>query len=67
MTYLILLAVIGLASLGFLLLFFKFFGLWFRALLSGASVGMGKLIGMWLRHVNAGVIVDSRIDRKSVV
>jgi uncharacterized protein YqfA (UPF0365 family) len=22
---------------------------------------MGKLIGMWLRHVNAGVIVDSRI------
>lgn len=61
MTYMILLAVIGLASLGFLMLFFKFFGLWFRALLSGASVGMGKLIGMWLRHVNAGIIVDSRI------
>ncbi len=61
MTYLILLAVAGLIALGFLLLFFRFFGLWFRALLSGASVSMGKLIGMWLRHVNAGVIVDSRI------
>ncbi len=61
MTYLILLAVAGLIALGFLLLFFRFFGLWFRALLSGASVNMGKLIGMWLRHVNAGVIVDSRI------
>lgn len=61
MTYLILLAIVGLIVLGFLLLFFRFFGLWFRAMLSGASVGMGKLIGMWLRHVNAGVIVDSRI------
>lgn len=60
-TYLVLLAVLGLLALGFLLLFFRFFGLWFRAMLSGASVGMGKLIGMWLRHVNAGVIVDSRI------
>lgn len=61
MTYLILLAIVGLIVLGFLLLFFRFFGLWFRAMLSGASVGMGKLIGMWLRHVDAGVIVDSRI------
>jgi uncharacterized protein YqfA (UPF0365 family) len=58
---LVLLAVVGLLVLGFLFLFFRFFGLWFRALLSGASVGMGKLIGMWLRHVNPGVIVDSRI------
>ena len=57
----ILIGVIGLFALGFLILFFRFFGLWFRALLSGAYVGMGKLIGMWLRHVNAGVIVDSRI------
>jgi len=53
--------IIGLFALGFLILFFRFFGLWFRALLSGAYVGMGKLIGMWLRHVNAGIIVDSRI------
>jgi uncharacterized protein YqfA (UPF0365 family) len=61
MTYLILLSIVGLIALGFLLLFFRFFGLWFRAMLSGASVGMGKLIGMWLRHVNAAVIVEARI------
>mgnify|MGYP005846163027 FL=1 len=54
-------AVIALVSLGILVLFFKFFGLWFRALLSGAPVGMGRLVGMWLRHVNASVIVDARI------
>jgi len=52
---------IGLIALGFLILFFRFFGLWLRALLSGAHVGMGKLIGMWLRHVTPGIIVDSRI------
>jgi uncharacterized protein YqfA (UPF0365 family) len=61
MAYGIILVVIGIFALGFLILFFRFFGLWFRALLSGAYVGMGKLIGMWLRHVNPGVIVDSRI------
>jgi uncharacterized protein YqfA (UPF0365 family) len=61
LAYLVLLVVAGLFALGFLILFFRFFGLWFRALLSGAYVGMGKLIGMWLRHVNAGIIVDSRI------
>jgi uncharacterized protein YqfA (UPF0365 family) len=55
------LVLIGLIAFGFLILFFRFFGLWFRALLSGAYVGMGKLIGMWLRHVNGGIIVDSRI------
>jgi uncharacterized protein YqfA (UPF0365 family) len=59
--YFIIAIVIGLIGLGFLILFFRFFGLWFRALLSGAYVGMGRIIGMWLRHVNAGVIVDSRI------
>lgn len=53
--------VIGLLALGLLFLFLKFFGLWFRALLSGASVGMSKLIGMWLRHVKPAVIVDARI------
>jgi uncharacterized protein YqfA (UPF0365 family) len=61
MLFWIVVVVIALFALGFLMLFFRFFGLWFRALLSGAYVGMGKLIGMWLRHVNAGIIVDSRI------
>jgi len=53
--------IIGLLALGFLLLFFRFFGLWFRALLSGAHVGMGRIIGMWIRKVDPNVIVDSRI------
>jgi uncharacterized protein YqfA (UPF0365 family) len=61
MVTLVLLAIVGIFGLGFLLLFFKFFGLWFRALISGASVGLGKLIGMWLRHVNPAIIVDARI------
>jgi uncharacterized protein YqfA (UPF0365 family) len=52
---------IGIISFGILFLFLKFFGLWFRSLLSGAPVGMGKLIGMWLRHVKPSVIVDARI------
>ncbi|MDR1867900.1 MAG: flotillin-like protein FloA [Treponema sp.] len=59
--FIILIAVIGIVAVGFLLLFFRFFGLWFRALLSNSYVSMGKIIGMWLRHVNPGIIVDSRI------
>jgi uncharacterized protein YqfA (UPF0365 family) len=39
----------------------KYFGIWFRALLSGASVGMFRLIGMSLRKVKPTIIVDSRI------
>jgi uncharacterized protein YqfA (UPF0365 family) len=61
MEILILYGVVALIALGFLILFLKFFGLWFRALLSGAPVGMGRLIGMWLRHVNASIIVEARI------
>lgn len=57
----ILYVVLGIGALIFLILFIKFFGLWFRALLSGAPVGVAKLIGMWIRRVNPSVIVDSRI------
>jgi len=39
----------------------KFFGLWLRALLSGAHVKMTSLIGMTLRKVNSNTIVNSRI------
>jgi uncharacterized protein YqfA (UPF0365 family) len=51
------------ALIGFAMLFviIRFFGLWFRALLSGAPVGFIKLVGMKLRKVNPSVIVDSRI------
>ncbi|MDQ3118017.1 MAG: flotillin-like protein FloA [Verrucomicrobiota bacterium] len=43
------------------LVLFKFFGLWFRARLANAPVGLGKLVGMSLRKVPVGLIVDSRI------
>ena len=59
--FIFLTVIIGIIALGFLILFFRFFGLWLRAMLSGAYVGMGRIIGMWLRHVTPGVIVDSRI------
>ncbi len=53
--------VVGIVSLMVLLVFLKFFGLWFRSLLSGATVQMNRIIGMWIRKVNAKQIVDSRI------
>ena len=62
--FVILYIFLGIVALIFLILFIKFFGLWFRALLSGAPVGIAKLIGMWLRKVSPAVIVDSRIMLK---
>ena len=61
MEVLILYVVLGIVALGLLILFIKFFGLWFRALLSGAPVGPARLIGMWLRRVDPSKIVDARI------
>ncbi|SIQ66731.1 Uncharacterized protein YqfA, UPF0365 family [Alkalispirochaeta americana] len=49
------------ATLAVLAVFIKFFGLWFRALLSGASVPLARIVGMWLRKVDPATIVDSRI------
>lgn len=51
----------GIAILAFLMLVFKYGGLWLQARLSGASVTIGELIGMTLRKVNARTIVISRI------
>ena len=61
MEIVILYVVLGIVALGILVLFVKFFGLWFRALLSGAPVSPARLIGMWLRKVNPSIIVDARI------
>jgi len=41
--------------------FLRFFGLWLRAMLSGAHVGIFSLVGMSLRKVNPSVIVNTRI------
>ena len=62
--FIILYVFLGIVALVFIILFIKFFGLWFRALLSGAPVGIAKLIGMWIRKVSPSVIVDSRIMLK---
>src|SRR5450432_3339767 len=40
---------------------FNFFGIWLRALIANAPVGIGKLMGMRIRRVPAALIVDSRI------
>jgi uncharacterized protein YqfA (UPF0365 family) len=57
----VLYALVVIAGIGFLALFFKFFGLWVRSLISGAPVGLGNLVGMWIRRVKPTAIVDSRI------
>ncbi len=53
--------VLGVVALAIIAIFIRFFGLWFRALLSGAHITIGRLIGMWIRRVNSRIIVDSRI------
>jgi uncharacterized protein YqfA (UPF0365 family) len=40
----------------------SFFGLWLRALVSGAKVGFRELAGMRLRKVNSMAIVNARIQ-----
>ena len=52
---------VAIVAIAFIAIFLKFFGLWFRALLSGAHIGIGRLIGMWIRRVKGRLIVDSRI------
>ncbi|MFZ4766411.1 MAG: flotillin-like protein FloA [Roseimicrobium sp.] len=48
-------------GLGLVLIISKFFGLWLRARLAGAPVGIPTLLAMWLRGVPNALIVDSRI------
>ena len=39
-------------------------GLWFRALVSGAPISIGKLVGMRLRKIKIGMIVEAYITGK---
>jgi uncharacterized protein YqfA (UPF0365 family) len=57
----ILYVLVAIVAIAFIAIFLKFFGLWFRALLSGAHISIGQLIGMWIRRVRGRLIVDSRI------
>ncbi|MBQ9791977.1 MAG: flotillin-like protein FloA [Clostridia bacterium] len=56
---------VGIAVVIILLLGFLFallpFGLWFKALVSGAYIGIFQLTGMKLRKVNLNLLVDSYI------
>ncbi len=57
----IVLTVIALIVLVFLVFIARFFNLWIQAWVSNAPVGLGSLVGMWLRKVDPRTIVYSRI------
>src|SRR5687767_6005264 len=59
--YLVGVAVIGLFALILCIILFNFFGLWIRAKIANAPVSLGKMVGMRLRKVPVGMIVDNRI------
>jgi len=59
--YLVGVAVVAVFAFVLAIILFNFFGIWLRARIANAPVGMGKMIGMRLRRVPVGLIVDSRI------
>jgi len=59
--YLIGVALLGVIALVLAVVLFNFFGLWLRARIANAPVGIGKMVGMRLRKVPVGLIVDNRI------
>src|SRR5438046_7967456 len=59
--YLIGIAVLALFAFVLAIFLFNFFGLWLRARIANAPVSLGKMIGMRLRKVPVGMIVDNRI------
>jgi len=64
MSSIIITAAIGLAfvvGLVLLIVLFNFFGIWLRAKIADAPVSFARLVGMRLRRVPVGMIVDSRI------
>src|SRR5437763_9421954 len=59
--YLVGFAVVAVISFVLVIILFNFFGLWLRARIANAPVGIGKMVGMRLRRVPVGLIVDNRI------
>lgn len=57
----IILGLLAVFALVLVLILANFFGVWLRAKIADAPVSFGKLIGMRLRRVPVGLIVDSRI------
>jgi uncharacterized protein YqfA (UPF0365 family) len=58
---LILVGIAAVIGLVLMLILANFFGVWLRAKIADAPVAFAKLIGMRLRRVPVGLIVDSRI------
>ena len=58
---LVILGIILVIILALLAIVGMFFKIWLRAKVSGAPVGFGTLVAMWLRKVPNSLIVDSRI------
>src|SRR6266542_3056509 len=59
--YLVGIAVLALFAFVLAVVLFNLFGLWVRAWIAGAPVQMSKMVGMRLRKVPVGLIVDNRI------
>jgi uncharacterized protein YqfA (UPF0365 family) len=59
--YLVGVAVMAVIALILCIVLFNFFGLWIRAKIANAPVSLGKMVGMRLRKVPVGMIVDNRI------
>ena len=57
----VLMVLAGIVILTFVIIFLNFLGVWIRALMSGARVTLGSLVGMKLRRVPPSLIVDARI------
>lgn len=56
-----LLAILGLFGLIVVIILFNFLGIWIRARIANAPVGLFTMVAMRLRRVPVGLIVDSRI------
>src|SRR5436189_6026185 len=59
--YLVGFAVVAVIGFILVIVFLKFFTTWLRARVASAPVSIGKMIGMSLRKVPVGLIVDNRI------
>lgn len=55
------LAVLGIILFIFVLLFFKYINLWIQAYFTGADISIWRMVGMTLRKVNVGLIVQQKI------
>ena len=58
---LVFVAILGLAALGFVFMFLRYFKLWLRGFVTKAGISPPTLVFMGLRNVNPHVIMDARI------